>query len=165
MARLGGRGRPHHFTCCSNRYTGEGDRYAILGVGGRHRNSPGSSRWCRHLGRRSPHCHRPDHHGCSLRRRRCCHSGAQGHLQALRGPSEQMGWCSPWQWGRPGLGSQRAAPSWQMQVVQASGSQRAPWGQARPSPQHWGAAGWHSQDSSCLTFTCSSLFWGKEVGG
>lgn len=59
------------------------------------------------------------------------------------------------------MGTQFAAPSWQTQAVQASGSQRAPSGQARPKPQHWGEARWHSQDSSCVTLPCSSLFWGR----
>lgn len=81
------------------------------------------------------------------------------------GPGRQTGWHSPWQWGRSGLGSQCTVPSWQTQAVQVSGSQRAPSGQARPSPQHWGDAGRHSQDSSCLTLACSSLFWGKRERG
>lgn len=81
------------------------------------------------------------------------------------GPGQQTGWHSPRQWGRPGLGSQCTAPSRQTQAVQVSGSQRAPSGQARPSPQHWAEAGRHSQDSSCLTLSCSSLFWGKEAEG
>lgn len=80
------------------------------------------------------------------------------------GPESQMGWHSPRHWGRPGLGIQSAAPSWHTHTVQASGSQRAPSGQARPSPQHWGGAGRHSQDSSRLTLSCRSLFWSKELG-
>lgn len=118
----------------------------------------------RHLWRRSPHCHRPDHCGCSLRRRWCCRSGTQGHFRALRRCQWAGGWHSPWQWGSPGWGTQCVAPSWQTQAVQASGSQRAPSGQARPSPQHWGEAAWHSQDSSCLTLPCRSLFWGERWG-
>lgn len=81
-------------------------------------------------------------------------------------PGRQIGQHSPWQWGRPGLGSQCTAPSRHTQTVQVSGSQPAPSGQARPSPRHWGEAGRrHSQDSSCLTLACSSLFWGKGVEG
>lgn len=49
------------------------------------RNSPGSGRWCRRPGRRSRHCDRPDHCGCSLGRRWCHHSGTQGHPQVPRG--------------------------------------------------------------------------------
>lgn len=45
-----------------------------VGYPGGHGNSPGSGRWYRHLWRRSPHCRRSDHCGCSLRRRQCCHS-------------------------------------------------------------------------------------------
>ena len=81
-------------------------------------------------------------------------------------PGRQIGQHSPWQWGRLGLGSQCTAPSRHTQTVQVSGSQPAPSGQARPSPWHWGEAGRrHSQDSSCLTLACSSLFWGKGVEG
>lgn len=58
-----------------------GERTGIGNSGGS-RNSPGSGRWCRHLGRRSPYYHRPDHCGCSLRRQ-SCHSGTYTHFQAL----------------------------------------------------------------------------------
>lgn len=172
MARLGGMGRETLLLNIQHtrlqrqvaevRQTGEGNRYGISRVG--HRSSPGSGRWYRHLWRRSPHCHRPDHCGCSLRRRWCCRSGTQGHFWALRWCQWAGGWHSPWQWGSPGWGTQCVAPSWQTQAVQASGSQRAPSGQARPSPQHWGEAAWHSQDSSCLTLPCRSLFWGERWG-